>query len=59
MLFWIYIYYNGPNKNGNVVNRFNKWNSIDIKELAKIKKREVDDKGDFLKGAGDNFLPYY
>ncbi|XTI87656.1 hypothetical protein V2W45_1468173 [Cenococcum geophilum] len=34
---------------GNVVNRFNKWNFIDTEELAKIKKGEVDNKGDFLK----------
>ena len=30
-----------------------------MEELAKIKKGEVDNKGDFLKGVGDNFLPYY
>ena len=30
-----------------------------MEELAKIKKGEVDNKGDFLKGAGNNFLPYY
>jgi len=59
VLFWIYIYYNRPNRKGNVVNRFNKWNSIDTEELAKIKKKKVDNKGDFLKGAGDNFLLYY
>ena len=59
MLFWICIYYNGPNRKGNVVNRFNKWNSINIEKLAKIKKGEVDNKGDFLKGAGNNFLLYY
>jgi hypothetical protein len=59
VLFWICIHYNRPNKKGNVVNRFNKWNSIDIEELTKIKKREVDNKGDFLKGTGDNFSLYY
>ena len=59
VLFQIYIYYNRPNRKGNIVNRFNKWNSIDMKELAKIKKGEVDNKGDFLKGVGDNFLLYY
>jgi hypothetical protein len=59
VLFWIYIHYNKPNKKGNVINRFNKWNSIDIEELAKIKKGEVDNKGDFLKGIGNNFLLYY
>jgi len=59
VLFWICIHYNGPNRKGNVVNRFNKWNSIDMEELAKIKKGEVDNKGDFLKGVGNNFLLYY
>ena len=55
VLFQIYIYYNRPNRKGNIINRFNKQNSIDIEELAKIKKEEVDNKGDFLKGTGDNF----
>ena len=59
MLFWIYIYYNRPNRKGNIVNRFNKWNFIDIEELAKIKKGKVDNKGDFLKGVDNNFLLYY
>ena len=59
MLFWIYIYYNRPNKKGNIINRFNKWNSINIKELAKIKKGVVANKEDFLKSADDNFLLYY
>ena len=59
VLFQIYIYYNRPNKKGNIINRFNKQNSIDIKELAKIKKGEVNNKGDFLKSTGNNFLPYY
>jgi hypothetical protein len=30
-----------------------------MEELAKMKKGEVDNKGDFLKGTGDNFLLYY
>ena len=59
VLFQIYIYYNRPNKKGNIINRFNKWNLVDIKELAKIKKGEVDNKGDFLKDASNNFSPYY
>ena len=32
---------------------------MDTEELAKIKKGEVDDKGNFLKGTGNNFSPYY
>ena len=30
-----------------------------MEELAKIKKGEVDNEGDFLKGVGNNFLLYY
>jgi len=30
-----------------------------MEELAKIKKGEVDNKGDFLKGASNNFSLYY
>ena len=59
MLFWIYIYYNRPNKKGNIVNRFNKWNSINIEKLTKIKKRAVANKEDFLKTADNNFSLYY
>jgi len=59
VLFWIYIYYNRPNKKGNIVDRFNKWNSVDIEELAKMKKGAVADKEDFLKTAGNNFSLYY
>ncbi|XTI83920.1 hypothetical protein V2W45_1465102 [Cenococcum geophilum] len=44
---------------GNVVNRFNKWNSIDTEELAEIKKGAVANKEDFLKTISDNFLLYY
>ena len=59
VLFWIYIHYNRPNKKGNIVNRFNKWNFINTKELAEMKKGAVANKEDFLKTTGDNFLLYY
>ena len=61
MLFrsWIYIHYNRFNKKGNIIKRFNKWNFINTEKLAKMKKREVDNKGDFLKSTDDNFLLYY
>jgi len=32
---------------------------VDMEELAKMKKGEVDNKGDFLKTAGNYFSPYY
>jgi len=59
VLFWICIHYNGPNKKGNIVNRFNKWNSVNTKELAEMKKKTIANKEDFLKSADDNFLLYY
>jgi len=59
VLFWIYIYYNRLNKKSNVIDRFDKWNSVDMKELAKMKKGAVAGEEDFLKTAGDNFLLYY
>ncbi|KAH7237825.1 hypothetical protein B0J15DRAFT_553838, partial [Fusarium solani] len=36
VLFWICIHYNGPGEN-RVVQEFDKWNYIDMKELAKLK----------------------
>ena len=59
VLFWICIYYNGPNKKGNIIKRFNKWNFIDTEELAEIKKGAVADEEDFFKTASDYFLLYY
>ena len=59
VLFWICIHYNRLNKKGNIINKFNKWNSVNTEELAKMKKKKIDNKGDFLKGTSDNFLLYY
>jgi hypothetical protein len=59
MLFWICIYYNWPSERGRVVPRFEKWNYVDMEELAKTKKGEVDDEGDFLKSAEEHFASYY
>ena len=56
VLFQIYIYYIGLNQKRKPILRFNKWNFIDLKELAKIKKGEVDNKEDFHKSADNNFL---
>ena len=58
MLFWICIYYNGPN-GGRIVPQFEKWNYIDTEELAKIKKGEVGNERDFLRTAEATFTPYY
>ena len=59
VLFWIYIYYKGLNEEYKPILRFKKWNYINTKELAKLKKGEVVYKGDFIKIAEEYFTPYY
>uniref|UniRef100_A0A8H7N259 non-specific serine/threonine protein kinase n=1 Tax=Bionectria ochroleuca TaxID=29856 RepID=A0A8H7N259_BIOOC len=58
VLFWICIHYDGPSK-GRVVRHYDRWNSVGTEELAKLKKGEVSDEGDFLKIAEANFTTYY
>jgi hypothetical protein len=58
VLFWVCIHYDGPSKE-RVVPQFEKWNYVDTKVLAAIKKSEVDDEGDFLNSAEENFTAYY
>ena len=59
MLFLIYIYYKGPNKERKPILKFKKWNYIDTKELAELKKGCVAYKGDFIKTAEEYFTLYY
>jgi hypothetical protein len=59
VLFWICIHYNGPNEKGRVVPQFEEWNYMDTEKLAKAKKGEVGDEGDFLKAAEEHFASYY
>lgn len=59
VLFWVCIHYNGPHKASRIVPGFEKWNYMDTKELAGIKKGEVSDEGDFLKDAEENFTSYH
>jgi len=59
VLFWICIYYKGLNKKRKPILRFKKWNYIDTKELAKLKKGEVAYKGNFIKTAEEYFTLYY
>jgi hypothetical protein len=58
VIFWICIYYGGPQK-ARIVPRFNKWNYLDSEELAGAKKGVVDVERAFLKTAQTNFTPYY
>ncbi|KAF3346064.1 mRNA export factor rsm1 [Verticillium dahliae VDG2] len=58
VLFWTCIHYNGPDK-GRVVQEFDKWNYVDMKELAKLKLGTVAKEGMFMETATDHFTPYY
>jgi hypothetical protein len=58
VLFWICIHYDGPCKE-RIVPRFEKWNYVDMEELAEIKKGVVAEEGDFLKSSEENFTAYY
>lgn len=58
VLFWICIHYNGPGE-GRVVQEFDKWNYVDMKELAKLKLGTVAKEGIFMETITDNFTVYY
>ena len=58
VLFWICVHYDGPSK-GRVVPNYDRWNYVDTDELAKLKKGEVSDEGDFIKTAEEHFTSYY
>ncbi len=58
VLFWICIHCDGPGE-GTVVAQFDKWNYANTEELARLKKGEICDEGDFIKAAEENFTPYY
>jgi hypothetical protein len=59
VLFWVCVHYNGPDKGGRVVPRFEKWNYVDTEELAELKKGTVAHEGDFIKTLEENFTSYY
>jgi len=48
VLFWICIHYDGPNQE-RVIRQFDKWNYIDIEELAKLKLGTVAKEAIFMK----------
>jgi hypothetical protein len=58
VLFWICIHYNGPNQ-GRVVPQFNKWNYVNIEELAKLKLGTVAKEAIFIKTITDTFTSYF
>lgn len=59
VLFWICIHHNGPNEKGRIVPRFEKWNFVDMAELALMKQGAVIDEEDFLNIAEDYFTSYH
>ncbi|KAL2886391.1 hypothetical protein HOO65_060221 [Ceratocystis lukuohia] len=58
VLFWICIHYNTPNES-RVVPEFDKWNYVQMGDLATYKKGVIDDERDFRQIAEVNFTPYY
>lgn len=58
VIFWICIHYNGPNES-RIVPRFEKWNYVDMEELAGMKLGIVAKESIFLKITTDNFTTYY
>ncbi|EXA28664.1 hypothetical protein FOVG_19742 [Fusarium oxysporum f. sp. pisi HDV247] len=58
VLFWICIHYDGANR-GRVVPQFDKWNYVDMEELAKLKLGTVAKEALFMKTITDSTTPYY
>ena len=58
VLFWICIHYNGPDQS-RVVQEFDKWNTVKMKELAKLKLGTVAKEAIFMETITDNFTAYY
>ncbi|EDN03934.1 predicted protein [Histoplasma mississippiense (nom. inval.)] len=58
VLFWICVHYEGPDK-AKVDEDFEKWNFLDMEELAKLKKGEIGDEQDFNSSAKKRFTSYY
>ncbi|KKZ67072.1 hypothetical protein EMCG_07243 [[Emmonsia] crescens] len=58
VLFWICVHYEGPGKS-KPVEQFEKWNYMNMEELAGAKKGLISDESDFLRIADDNFTLYY
>ncbi|KAL4784889.1 hypothetical protein BJX76DRAFT_197301 [Aspergillus varians] len=56
--FWICVHYDGPNAS-RIVPRFEKWNYVDMEELAEFKKGVVAHEGDFVSMVNENFTFYY
>ncbi|KAK1142575.1 hypothetical protein N8T08_007551 [Aspergillus melleus] len=58
VIFWICIHYDGPTV-GRIVPKFEKWNYVDVEELAELKKGAVAHEGDFISMVDEYFTGYY
>jgi hypothetical protein len=58
VFLWICIHYDGPT-HSRVVPRFEKWNYVDMEELAELKKGVVAHEGDFIRMAHENITQFY
>ncbi|KID82008.1 serine/threonine-protein kinase Sgk2 [Metarhizium guizhouense ARSEF 977] len=58
VLFWICIHYNGPD-DSRTVQRFEKWNYVEMAELAELKKGQVSHEQDFIKTTSEYFTKLY
>lgn len=58
VLFWICIHHDGPDQ-GRVILQFDKWNYVDMEELAKLKLGTVAKETIFVKTITDNFTAYF
>jgi len=58
VLFWICIHYDGPSQE-RVVPQFDKWNYVDMEELAKLKLGTVAKEAIFMKTITDSFTSYF
>jgi hypothetical protein len=58
VIFWIFIYYNTANQ-GRVVPQIDKWNYVDMEELAKLKSGTLAKEALFIKTITNSTSPYY
>ncbi|KAF4211370.1 hypothetical protein CNMCM5878_002704 [Aspergillus fumigatiaffinis] len=59
VLFWICIHYNGPESKSRTVPQFEKWNYVDMEELAKLKLGTISDADVFRSTVEANFTEYH
>ncbi|PKY05935.1 hypothetical protein P168DRAFT_250930 [Aspergillus campestris IBT 28561] len=58
VILWICIHHDGPSVS-KVVRRFERWNYVDLEELAELKKGAVAHEGDFIRMTDEHFSDFY